>query len=335
MNRITPFFAAGWNGKGCINFFEQTDGVDKVVITDSMISQMDFPQEGNLIYASPSGLEGHHQDEVITNLICRQKMLPQKVLLRDHNYERPSLELTGTAMVDPQGRGESYVYGEYFRTPEEGNRLAKIYAESLFCRKREFIGESTVPFMMPGYTFSLTNHYRDDFNRKYLVCEVHHEGNQTGYLISGLQRALSDVEQAVSYRNTFVAIPSEVQYRAERVTAKPRISGTLHAVVDAEGSGEYAELDDQGRYKVRLPFDINEEHRAGKASCFLRMAQPYAGPKRGMHFPLPKGTEVLLTLYRRRSRPAGDRLCGAQPGDTEPLDRQKPDGVGYPDRRGQ
>ena len=290
------FFCRWLEREGLYYFFEQTDGVDKVVITDSMISQMDFPQEGNLIYAPPSGLEGHHQDEVITNLICRQKMLPQKVLLRDHNYERPSLELTGTAMVDPQGRGESYVYGEYFRTPEEGNRLAKIYAESLFCRKRECIGESTVPFMMPGYTFSLTNHYRDDFNRKYLVCEVHHEGNQTGYLISGLQGALPDIDKTISYRNTFVAIPADIQYRAERLTAKPRISGTLHAVVDAEGSGEYAELDDQGRYKVRLPFDINAEHGAGKASCFLRMAQPYAGPKRGMHFPLPKGTEVLLTF---------------------------------------
>jgi len=290
-------FMARWlEREGLYYFFEQTATEEKVVITDSLISHVDLPQEGKLIYAPPSGLDEQHHDEVIKTLICRQKTLPQKVLLRDHNYQRPTLEITGMATVDPQGRGESYVYGDYFPTPEEGNRLAAIYAESLLCRKREFFGESTVPFIMPGYTFSLEKHYRRDFNRKYLVCEVHHEGNQTGYLVSGLQGALADAEQTVSYRNTFTAIPAETQFRAERITAKPRISGTLHAMVDAEGSGEYAELDDQGRYKVRLPFDINDQHGAGKASCYLRMAQPYAGPKRGMHFPLPKGTEVLLTF---------------------------------------
>ena len=55
-------------------------------------------------------------------------------------------------------------------------------------------------------------------------------------------------------------------------------------------------LDEQGRYKVRMPFDINEEHREGKASSFVRMVQPYAGSDHGMHFPLHKGTEVLLTF---------------------------------------
>jgi len=70
----------------------------------------------------------------------------------------------------------------------------------------------------------------------------------------------------------------------------------LHAFIDAEGSGEYAELDSQGRYKVRLHFDVNDEHREGKASCYLRMMQPYANHGGSMHFPLTIGTEILLTF---------------------------------------
>lgn len=290
-------FMARWlEREGLYYFFEQSGANEKLVLTDSVLSHVDLPHEGKLLYAPPSGLDAQHHDEVIKMLTCRQKMLPQKVLLKDHNYERPTLEVSGSADVDPKGRGEAYVYGEYFSTPEEGDRLAKMYAEALLCHKIEFYGESTVPFMMPGYTFSLDRHYRRDFNRKYLVTEVRHEGNQTGYLVSGLQGALSDIEHGVSYRNSFTAIPASVQFRPERITKKPRIAGTLHATIDAEGSGQYAELDDQGRYKVRLPFDLNDEHKSGKASSFLRMAQPYAGPKRGMHFPLPKGTEVLLTF---------------------------------------
>ncbi|WP_051553819.1 type VI secretion system Vgr family protein [Desulfobulbus elongatus] len=290
-------FMARWlEREGLYYFFEQSASGEQLVITDSALSHVDLPQQGQLLYTPASGLDAHHHEEAIKVLTCRQRMLPKKVLFRDHNYERPTLEVSGEAQVDPKGRGETYVYGEYFSTPEEGNRLAAIYAEALLCRKIELYGESTVPFLAPGYTFSLDRHYRRDFNTKYLITEVRHEGNQTGYLVSGLQGALSDVEQAVSYRNSFTAIPATVQFRPERSTRKPRIAGTLHASIDAEGSGQYAELDDQGRYKVRLPFDLNDEHQAGKASCFLRMAQPYAGPKRGMHFPLPKGTEILLTF---------------------------------------
>jgi len=44
-----------------------------------------------------------------------------------------------------------------------------------------------------------------------------------------------------------------------------------------------------------LPFD-QSGRKDGKASAWVRMMQPYAGAGHGMHFPLHKGTEVLLTF---------------------------------------
>jgi type VI secretion system secreted protein VgrG len=96
------------------------------------------------------------------------------------------------------------------------------------------------------------------------------------------------------YRNEFRAIKADVVFRPERRTPKPRIVGSINARIDAAGAGDYAEIDDQGRYKVQLPFDISGRKDA-KASRYLRMAQPYAGADMGMHFPLHKGTEVILT----------------------------------------
>jgi hypothetical protein len=93
----------------------------------------------------------------------------------------------------------------------------------------------------------------------------------------------------------FKAIPAQVQYRPARRTERPRIEGTLSGFVDAEGSGKYAELDDQGRYKVQVPFDLTDK-RAQRASAWLRFATPYAGRDEGMHFPLRKGSEVLLSF---------------------------------------
>ncbi len=69
----------------------------------------------------------------------------------------------------------------------------------------------------------------------------------------------------------------------------------MNAKVDSAGSGQYAEIDDEGRYKVILPYDLSGR-KGGKASRFVRMAQPYAGADYGMHFPLHKDIEVLLTF---------------------------------------
>jgi hypothetical protein len=248
---------------------------------------------------------------VIRAVVCKQKLLPAKLHVNDYNYRKPSLNLSAEAEVLARGRGDVHIYGEHFRTPEEGKELARIRAEELLCHEKRFHGESTIPFLRPGYSFELQNHYRESFNQQYLTIELEHEGSQVGYLLAGIQEGLAKVEEQPYYRNSFVTIPSEVQYRHPKTTEKPTFNGTINARIDAEGSGQYAELDDQGRYKVRLPFDINDEHKDGKASHWLRMAQPYAGENQGMHFPLHKNTEVLLTFVE--GNPDRPIIAGAIP----------------------
>ncbi len=289
-------FIGRWLAReGIYYYFDQTEHGERVVFTDTVIAHRTSPLGSDLIFAPPSGLNAMHAGESVQNIICRQHQLPKSVLLKDYNYRKPTLEITGSAEVDPKGRGERFIYGEHFRTPEEGNRLAHIRAQELLCRKREFIGESTVPYISPGFTFAMQRHYRDSFNRKYLTIEMTHAGTQTGYLISGIQNILSERELTVSYSNQFNAIPDNVQFRPPITSEPPKITGTLNAKIDAEGTGEYAELDSQGRYKVLLPFD-KSGRKDGRGSTWLRMAQPYAGADHGMHFPLHKGTEVLLTF---------------------------------------
>ncbi|MEI7639287.1 MAG: type VI secretion system tip protein VgrG, partial [Syntrophus sp. (in: bacteria)] len=157
-----------------------------------------------------------------------------------------------------------------------------------------YLGEGSVPFMLPGFTFTLENHYRKGVNQNYLITDIDHEGNQTGYLLSGVSVG-GDEEKKVNYRNYFTAIPGSVQFRPEAKAEKPKISGTISGMIDAAGSGQYAELDPQGRYKIVFPFDLSGRS-GGKASNWVRMAQPYVGSDHGMHFPLHKGTEVLITF---------------------------------------
>ncbi len=289
-------FVSRWmEREGMYYYFEQTEGSEKVIITDTKVAHTDMPEGKTMYYSPVSGLDDLHREEVIKAFICRQKMLPGKLSLKDYNYMKPSMEITGSAEVSPDGRGEVYIYGEHFRTPKEGNALAKVRAEELLCQERRFHGDGTIPYLRPGYLFDLEDHYRNDYNQQYLTIEIEHEGSQTAYLIAGIQKGLSQVEEQPYYRNSFQTIPSDVQFRPPLKSQKPRFYGTLNAKIDAAGTGKYAELDDQGRYKVVLPFD-QSGRKDGKASAYFRMAQPYAGTDHGMHFPLHKGTEVLLTF---------------------------------------
>ncbi|MBF0527805.1 MAG: type VI secretion system tip protein VgrG [Deltaproteobacteria bacterium] len=290
-------FLSRWmEREGIYYFFEQTENSEKIIFTDSMVAHVAPPQGRVIRFSPPSGLDSAHRLEVVKSWRSRQRMLPQNIFLKDYNYRRPSLEMTGQAAVAPDsGLGQVFIYGDHFRAPQEGDNLARVRAEALLCREQLFTGESAVPYIKPGYIFELNDHFRKSFNQNYLITRIEHEGSQSAYLTAGLKADTAERETNY-YRNSFEAIPANLQYRSERLTPKPRIYGVLNAKIDAAGStGQYAELDDHGRYKVVMPFDLSGRS-GGKASAFLRMAQPYAGSDHGMHFPLHKGTEVLLTF---------------------------------------
>ncbi len=289
-------FISRWmEREGIYYYFDQTENGDKIIITDSSTSHGNVSGETAIPYLPPSGQVPTEEDSV-HNFTCRHQMLPMKVLLRDYNYRRPTLDLKGEADVDTEnGRGTVYIYGEHFKTPEAGNTLARIRAEDFLCRERIFYGESTAANLCPGFLFELTDHYRDSYNQRYLVAELKHEGRSSRFLFEGGHPSGDSGEGQMGYNNQFVLIPGNIQFRPERRATKPRFYGSMNATIDAAGDGQYAEIDDQGRYKVILPFD-QSGNPAGKASRWVRMAQPYSGGNYGMHFPLHKGTEVLLTF---------------------------------------
>jgi len=288
-------FISRWmEREGIYYFFKQTETSEKLVITDSATAHENIPGESTISYSPAAGLLPE-DEEIVTGIVCRQNVLPKKVVLKDYNYRKPTLEEKAEADVDPHGRQEVYIYGEHFKDPSQGKELASIRAGEFLCRETMYYGEGTSHRLAPGFLFQLAKHYRGSSNRRFLVTEVEHRGIGTGVLLSGIRQGQAQDPMEPGYSNRFVCIPAEVQFRPERKTLKPRFNGTMNAVVDAAGDGSTAELDDQGRYKVILPFDLSGR-KGGKASRWIRMAQPYSGSDYGTHFPLHKGSEVLLTF---------------------------------------
>jgi type VI secretion system secreted protein VgrG len=93
---------------------------------------------------------------------------------------------------------------------------------------------------------------------------------------------------------SFTAIPSSQTYRPPRVTPKPTIRGMQPALVVGP-SGEEIHTDKHGRVKVSFFWD-RVSTADEKSSCWLRVAQGWAGKKMGGFF-LPRiGNEVLVSF---------------------------------------
>ncbi len=280
---------------GLYYFFEQSQQGDTLVITDSKSTHAPPEHGATLAYSPPSGMDTWNMDQTVRSFNCVQTLVPRKLNTKDFNYKTPSLDIKGEADISGKGRGEVNLYGQWARNNSESKRLAGIRAEEYACGRQRFHAESSIASVRTGYLFTLKDHYRDDFNRQYLTIRVEHSGSQAGYMVSGLRDVLSKGEAQSQYRNKFECIPSDVQYRPSCTSRRPVYSGVAPAHIDGSGAGQYAELDDQGRYSVRMPFD-ESDRPGGKASHRLRMAQPYQGEGFGMHCPLHKGTETLVAF---------------------------------------
>jgi type VI secretion system secreted protein VgrG len=289
-------FVSRWLEKeGIYYYFDHAGGADKLVVVDDKMMH----DAGSLpvAYRPDDSLDTGVAADSVRAFVCRQKPLPYEVVLQDYNYRKAAVQLKARATVSEKGIGDVILYGENFRDQQEGDRYARLRAQELVCGSKVYSGEGTALGLRSGFFITLAHHYRDDFNGQYLVTEVQHQGSQAGALLDGVASPYGDGARGgeIVYRNSFRAIPAGTQYRPERVTAKPRVAGTMNATIDSEGGGQYAELDEYGQYKVQLPFDKTDKN-ANKGSARLRMATPYAGTDHGMHFPLHKDAEVLLSF---------------------------------------
>jgi len=291
-------FVARWlEHEGVFFYFENTGTAEKVVFGDSVAAYKPVDLQGATYPYHPEGAQSaaanEPSDEVEPEEVlahaCRMQRQPRTVALNDYNWRKPSTLLRTTKSVEGDGSGLQTEYNDHYKTDVQGEKLAEVRVQEWTCRAEWFEGRSTCRAFRPGRTFDLQGHFRSDFDQPYLLVEVRHEAEQ----------AINLKHSTVTgsrYRNAFAAIPADRDFRPERVTPWPAIKGAIHARVDGEG-GEHGAVDDLGRYRLSIPFDeyADADDRKGRATRLVRMAQPYAGPDAGFHFPLLEGTEVLLT----------------------------------------
>jgi type VI secretion system secreted protein VgrG len=311
------FISRMMENEGIFYYFEHDSGSAEKIIFINDMNYLKIPQP-ELIFDVKA--QASRQHDCINAWSCRKQRLPESVSVRDFNPEQPSLDISDTMPIDNMGQGTEYLYGVNVRDGEEATYLSQIRAEERLCSKTRYYGESSVTRLQAGYLFSMDGHPNSTYNgAEYLAIEVSHEGRHLDMEMSAPSSRTT--QPTPQYRNSFVAMDATVQYRPPQKTPKPRFFGTMTAFVYAETGKKNAEVDEEGRYRVHLPFDRADGTKDStdpnrKASTWIRMAQPYVGQEQGMYFPLADGTEVLLTFIN--GDPDQPIISGALPNASQP-----------------
>lgn len=289
-------------------FFVQGEGAEEIVFSDHGNENPPIEGDSAISYHKGAGMVPDER-ETVREFIYRERAVTGKVKVKDYNYETPSASLEAESQINSDMPGMRYEYGPHFRTQSEGKRLAKVRNEEIECQRKVVDGDSRCLRFRAGHQFDLERHYRGDLNAKYLITRVRHVGSQRVGM--GLDPRYED---EVDYRNEFKCIPATVQYRPSRTTPVPRVPGVMTAEVD--GSGDYAYLDDQGRYRAKMHFDQRGKS-PGTASHPIRMKQPYTGKgEAGFHEPSHPGTEMVWAC--ENGDPDRPMALGTAPNPTNP-----------------
>jgi type VI secretion system secreted protein VgrG len=287
--------------EGIWYYFEHTQDKHTLVFTDSLQSHQPCPEQSQFHYR-PGGGEGIYED-MVTSWELTRAVRSDRWTVRDYHFQMPDKNLEFSRESPPNGhaqpRWEVFDYpGDYaLRFNKPGQRLEKVWPEGeKVVRLRleeeetphvEVDGASECRSFIPGHTFELLNPPADSPQGPYLLTSVHHAVTQGSVFGSG------DMAEE-SYANTFRCLVPGGKFRPDRGTEKPVVAGPQTAVVVGAKDKEI-DVDMHGRVKVQFHWD-----RYGKknenSSCWLRVAQVWAGKRWGASFWPRIGQEVIVAF---------------------------------------
>jgi type VI secretion system secreted protein VgrG len=271
--------------EGIFYFFEHSEEKHVLVFADSTVAYQQIQGEGEVTYNPSRGLVP--EEEYVYGLAFSRRILSGKITRRDFNFEKPALDLTAQDEADSFKKLEIYDYPGNYLDQERGKKLAKIRLQEAITFKEMAEGSSVCSRFIPGFTFKLTDHEREEFNQEYLLVEVMTTGSQP----QSLQEEVG-AEAGATFSNEFLCIPSSVTLRPGRITPKPVVEGIQTAIVVGP-KGEEIYTDEYGRVKVQFHWD-REGKADEKSSCWIRVSQAWAGANWGAMFIPRIGHEVIV-----------------------------------------
>lgn len=275
--------------EGIYYYFTHEPGKHELVLADSISAHEPFGDYAVVPYFPPDQHDHRERDHIDAWQVSRA-VRSGKIALRDYNFATPNanMEVKAQMIRDYEhAEYEQYDYPGNYSSPGEGEAYARLRLEAEQADIEILRGGGNARGLIPGFLFELEDYPRDDQNREYLILAVTHD-----IMTDEFDAEVEAGESEFNYSCSLMAMPSSEPFRAACRTPRPIVHGPQTGVVVGE-SGEEIWTDEHGRVKVQFHWD-REGQKNENSSCWIRVAQGWAGKKWGMQF-LPRiGHEVVV-----------------------------------------
>jgi type VI secretion system secreted protein VgrG len=299
--------------EGIYYFFEHSKSNHQMVIADTPQSHNDVPGLKTVRYQVV--MAGLRNPDHVYQWRKTQVVRASKYTLRDHSFQQPTqnLEAKESILDSVQAGTVTHKFKDQTNAPleiydfpggyaerfdgvspsggdqparlqkifEDNKRTVKLRMEAETLPALAIHGTSSCTNFVSGHKFSLDRHY--DAQGDYVLVSVTHQASFGDSARSGR-----------SYSNSFTCIPIKLQYRPMRQTPVPLIAGVQNALVTGP-AGKEIFTDKYGRVKVQFYWD-REGKSDENSSCWIRVAQSFAGKRWGASFWPRLGQEVLVAF---------------------------------------
>lgn len=218
---------------------------------------------------------GYNSDDIVIDCALEQAVTAGQYKSDDYNFTTPATTLLATASGTDTTRS-IYDYPGIYSAQSDGETITSRRLAALEVPATTLRGSSLCRSFHAGATFTLAGHYRTNLNASYVLRRVAMRGTQD------------------DYSNSFEAFPSTTAFHPPLTTPRPVIAGTQTATVVGK-AGEEIWTDQYGRVVVQFHWDqlgTNDE----KSSCWVRVAQGWAGNLWGSIFIPRIGQEVVVSF---------------------------------------
>lgn len=296
--------------EGISYFFDQSDRIaELLVLVDSNEA---FPTcktlNGRPVpIAANSVVRG--RVESLFSLEARRTLGPNRIVVRDFDWTRSQIDFS-SELQKKEGRGLDYELYDHVPfdsasdySPEKRrytndhlDRHAQVRLEQAQTLQKHHNATSNLTGLSAGMVLEGVR-YNGAPTEKYLVCSIKHEGHSAENLgeAEEAQGAQTQEAQKPDYLNELVCISAKTPFRPgipEGHESRPLVHGLVTATVVGPAGQEVA-TDKHGRVRVQFHWD-RKGQRNEKSSCWVRVAQAWAGLGFGTLFIPRIGMEVVV-----------------------------------------
>ncbi|MCX7130279.1 type VI secretion system tip protein TssI/VgrG [Aeromonas sp.] len=267
--------------EGLFYFHEFEAGKHRIVFADDAAALTQGPE---LFFNL--GNRSLEQGAYVRQFHYRESVRPSDVELKDYSFKTPAYGLSQKKMY------QHFDYPGRYKEDPSGKAFVQHRLDALRNDAVSGSGKSNSAALLPGQSFSLTEHPNGSLNTDWQIVHIRHTGEQP--------QALEEEGGSgpTVYHNEFGVVKASTTWRARigspEAPHKPMVDGPQIAIVVGP-EGEEIYCDEHGRVKLQFPWDRYGSSN-DMSSCWVRVSQGWAGGQYGM-MAIPRiGHEVIVSF---------------------------------------